>query len=52
VSVDVRQVEAPDELEAALELRSEVFVGEQGVTPEDKDGCDDDATHFVARRRT
>jgi predicted GNAT family N-acyltransferase len=49
VSVDVRQVAAPDELEAALELRTEVFVGEQGVTPEeDKDGRDDDATHFVA----
>ncbi len=49
MSVDVRQVAGREELAAALVLRAEVFVDEQGVTvEEDRDGRDDDATHFVA----
>lgn len=47
--IEVRRVRDEGEYEAALELRTEVFVGEQGVTPEgDRDGRDDEAIQLVA----
>lgn len=49
MSIDVRRASGPDEVERALELRREVFVGEQGVAPEEEiDGRDGEALHLVA----
>ncbi len=46
---EVREVRGRAELEAALALRRDVFVGEQGVAPElELDGHDDEAAHLVA----
>lgn len=46
---EVRRIRDDDELRAALALRTEVFVGEQGVSVEEElDGRDDDALHLVA----
>lgn len=47
--MDVRRVSTDEELQAALAVRRDVFVEEQGV-PEHRelDGKDDEATHFVA----
>ncbi|WP_135363550.1 GNAT family N-acetyltransferase [Halosimplex halophilum] len=49
MSVDVRVADGEADREAALAVRREVFVEEQGV-PEDieMDGKDDEAVHFVA----
>jgi predicted GNAT family N-acyltransferase len=47
--VEVREARSDDEVAAALELRSRVFCGEQGVSFEaDQDGRDGEATHVVA----
>ena len=47
--MDVREAHTEDEVAAALELRSRVFCGEQGVSFEaDQDGRDPEATHIVA----
>jgi predicted GNAT family N-acyltransferase len=47
--VTVRRVRDEQELAAALDLREEVFCGEQGVTLEgDRDGLDDEAVQLVA----
>jgi predicted GNAT family N-acyltransferase len=47
--VEVRPARTDEELAAALELRSRVFCGEQGVAPEaDRDGRDHEAIHVVA----
>jgi predicted GNAT family N-acyltransferase len=49
--IDVREARAPDEVWAAIDLRREVFVGEQGVPiAEELDGQDDRAVHLVAVR--
>jgi predicted GNAT family N-acyltransferase len=49
VSVAVREARDPREVDAALDLRTAVFVGEQGVTPEEEfDGRDGEALHLVA----
>jgi ElaA protein len=49
MTIEVRRPRDEEELAAALELRDEVFCGEQGVTPEaDRDGRDDDALHLIA----
>jgi predicted GNAT family N-acyltransferase len=49
VTVTVRPARGPGEIEAAIALRSAVFVDEQGVPPEeDVDGRDGEATHLVA----
>jgi predicted GNAT family N-acyltransferase len=49
VSAEVRRARDRLELDAALALREEVFVIEQGVTPEgDRDGRDDEAIQLVA----
>ena len=47
--MEVRRVDTDDELEAALSVRRQVFVEEQGV-PEHRelDGRDDTAIHFLA----
>ena len=46
---EVRTAAGPHEVWAALDLRREVFVVEQGVAlEEDRDGRDDDALHLVA----
>ncbi|ELZ23625.1 GNAT family acetyltransferase [Halosimplex carlsbadense 2-9-1] len=49
MSVDVRVADDEADREAALSVRREVFIDEQGV-PEDieMDGRDDEAVHFVA----
>ncbi|MFC7140304.1 GNAT family N-acetyltransferase [Halosimplex aquaticum] len=49
MSVDVRAADSDADREAALSVRREVFIQEQGV-PEDieMDGKDDEAVHFVA----
>ena len=45
----VRVARTAAEVDAALELRERVFVGEQGVSVEaDRDGLDPDALHLVA----
>lgn len=45
----VRPASGPEEVAAAIELRREVFVGEQGVAPDEEfDGRDDEALHLVA----
>jgi len=50
---EVRWVQRPTELEAALALREQVFCGEQGVPREQElDGRDDDALHVVALEPT
>jgi len=47
--VIVRAARSDAEVDAALELRERVFVGEQGVSVEaDRDGLDPDALHVVA----
>ena len=47
----MREARTPQEVDAALELRHRVFVGEQGVTPAaDRDGRDGEALHLVALR--
>jgi predicted GNAT family N-acyltransferase len=47
--VEVRPATRPEEIAAALELREQVFAGEQGVpVAADRDGRDDDALHLVA----
>jgi predicted GNAT family N-acyltransferase len=47
--IEVREIRDADERDAALALREEVFVGEQGVPlSEEIDGEDDRATHLVA----
>ncbi len=49
MSVTVRAAAGPQEIEAALTLRTDVFVGEQGVSEaEELDGHDDRALHLVA----
>lgn len=49
MSAEVRRARDRLELDAALALREEVFVVEQGVTPEgDRDGRDDEAIQLVA----
>lgn len=46
---EVRRIRDEEELRAALALRTEVFVGEQGVTVEEEiDGRDAEALHLVA----
>jgi predicted GNAT family N-acyltransferase len=46
---DVRRVEGPAEMDAAIELRHEVFCVEQGVPEhEEIDGRDGDGVHLVA----
>ncbi|WP_123533902.1 GNAT family N-acetyltransferase [Halosimplex salinum] len=49
MTVDVRVAESDPDREAALSVRREVFIEEQGV-PEDieMDGRDDEAVHLVA----
>jgi len=45
----VREARTPGEVEAALRLRHQVFVHEQGVAPAaDRDGRDGEALHVVA----
>jgi predicted GNAT family N-acyltransferase len=45
----VRRLAGPTEMDAALQLRHEVFCGEQGVPPhEELDGRDHDGLHLVA----
>jgi predicted GNAT family N-acyltransferase len=49
VTVTVRRAQGPEEIADAIALRSAVFVGEQGVPPEeDVDGRDGEALHLVA----
>ena len=49
MAVEVRRPRDEQELAAALALREEVFVGEQGVTVDaDRDGRDPEALHLVA----
>jgi predicted GNAT family N-acyltransferase len=49
VSVEIRRIAGPDELEAALDLRHRVFCLEQGVPKhEEIDGRDGDALHLIA----
>lgn len=46
---EIRRIRGRQELQAALDLREEVFCGEQGVTAEgDRDGRDDEAVQLVA----
>jgi predicted GNAT family N-acyltransferase len=48
VSAEVRRARDAQELAAALALREEVFVGEQGVSAEgDRDGRDEEAVQLV-----
>jgi predicted GNAT family N-acyltransferase len=47
--IEVRPARDESEVAAALALREEVFVGEQGVSlAEERDGRDDEALHLVA----
>ena len=49
MAVEVRRPRDEHELAAALALREEVFVGEQGVTlAADRDGLDPEALQLVA----
>jgi predicted GNAT family N-acyltransferase len=49
MTLEVRRPRDEQELAAALALREEVFVGEQGVTVDaDRDGRDPEALHLVA----
>jgi predicted GNAT family N-acyltransferase len=49
VDFQIRRVRTPEELEAAMALRYEVFCLEQGVPPgEERDGRDHDALHLIA----
>ena len=49
MTVTVRPAQGPEEIAAAIALRSAVFVDEQGVPPEeDVDGRDGEALHLVA----
>ncbi len=48
-AVEVREARGRAELDAAVALRHDVFVGEQRVPPElELDGHDDEAAHLVA----
>jgi predicted GNAT family N-acyltransferase len=50
-AIEVRPARGAGEHDAALALRHEVFVGEQGVPPRlETDGRDPDALHLVAIR--
>jgi predicted GNAT family N-acyltransferase len=50
--VEVRPAAGEGEVEAALQLRLQVFSGEQGIAREaELDGLDPEATHLVALRR-
>jgi predicted GNAT family N-acyltransferase len=45
----IRWAQGPGDVEGAIAVRERVFVGEQGVPPEEElDGRDDDALHLVA----
>lgn len=47
--MEVRRVSTSDELQAALRIRHEVFVQEQGVpVAEEQDACDATAVHLLA----
>lgn len=47
--IKVRKVVNEKELKDALKVREEVFVKEQGVSPEDEyDAYDENSTHFIA----
>lgn len=49
MSLEVRPAAGPQELEAAIELRREVFVGEQGVSEADEfDGREEECVHVLA----
>jgi predicted GNAT family N-acyltransferase len=49
VSVSVRRAAGDDDVQAAIALRTEVFVAEQGVAPEEEiDGRDGEALHLLA----
>jgi len=49
VSLEVRPAAGPQELDAAIELRREVFVGEQGVSEADEfDGREEECVHVLA----
>jgi predicted GNAT family N-acyltransferase len=51
VTVEIRRVEEPREMDAALDLRHRVFCVEQGVPKrEEIDGRDGEAIHLVAVR--
>lgn len=48
--MDIRVVSDPAEIAACLQVRHEVFVGEQGVTAdEEQDGHDPDCVHILAQ---
>lgn len=45
-------VSSTKELEGALKVRREVFIKEQGISPEEEyDGCDEEALHMVVMDR-
>ena len=49
MSLEVRPAAGPQELDAAIELRREVFVGEQGVSEADEfDGREEECVHVIA----
>ena len=49
MSLEVRPAAGPQELDAAIELRREVFVGEQGVSEADEfDGREEECVHVLA----
>jgi len=49
MSVDVRVADGEDDREAALTVRREVFIEEQGVSEDvEMDGKEDEAVHFLA----
>jgi len=49
LTVTVRTTRDPAEIEAAMDLRVDVFIGEQGVdASEERDDFDEAATHIVA----
>ncbi|MBU6338117.1 MAG: GNAT family N-acetyltransferase [Acidobacteria bacterium] len=49
MSLEVRPAAGPQELDAAIRLRREVFVGEQGVSEADEfDGREEECVHVLA----
>lgn len=49
-AIDVHVIENNEELKQAYEIRTEVFVGEQGVTQDEEfDGLDDACTQYIAK---
>lgn len=49
-AAEIAEIAAPDELEAAFDIRREVFCREQGVSEaEEIDGLDDQCRHYLAR---